>query len=351
MRKKYPWRNVVINEDVSILEATKVLNEGHLRIVLIIDKDFHLVGVISDSDIRRAVLNRISFEKTVCEIMVRSPVIAFTSNTDEEILELMKRTTFYEIPILDRNGKLVGLKCMEDILEPEPINNLVVIMAGGLGERLHPHTKVIPKPLIKIGDKPVLFILLDRLIECGFNNFVISISYKGEMIKKAVLDVEEYAPKVKFIEEEKRLGTAGALHFLEEKPDKSFLVINADLLTHVDYRAMLRLHSMENNDITIGIKEGRFQIPYGVVDLNSTKIVGLQEKPEHTYFINSGIYILNHDIIDGVPCNQFYDMTTMINEMSKNGKQIGSFPVHEYWLDIGTPEELLKAKKDYPIHF
>lgn len=344
-------QKVLIKKSFTIFEAVEVLNKSHLKVVLVVDENNSLLGIVNDGDVRRAVLNKVSFGSHVKEIMVRTPTVAFESNTDKEIFALMKRTYCYQLPILNDRGVVVDLRLLSEFLDVGFVDNLVVIMAGGLGERLHPLTETVPKPLIKIGGTSVLLILLRRLVDAGFNNFAISINYKAEMIKDVINADKEFSSKVVFIEEKERLGTAGSLSLLKNRPTKTFFVINADLLTLVDFKAMLQFHNFEQNDMTIGVKEEVYQIPYGAVELNNSKVIKITEKPKHSYFLNAGIYVLNPHVIDFVPFSQYYELTDLITDMINRGKVVGSFPVHEYWLDIGNHRELRKAKEDYIIHF
>jgi len=334
---------ICVSPILSISETIKVLNDGQLKIVLIVDPDVKLLGVVTDSDIRRAILNGISFDLPINTIMKKDPIVATPNMDDKQILSLMKKTGRYEIPIIDYYKKVVDLKSIDLLLEKKQ-NAEVVIMAGGLGTRLKPLTDIIPKPLVKIGGKSILFTLLDQLIMAGFQKISLTINYKADMIKEAILSIPAYSEVVTFVEEIKRMGTAGSLALID-KPSSSFLVMNADLLTNVDFSAMLRYHEMEKNQITIAAREEFFQIPFGVLNLDDQKVVNIQEKPAQTLFVNAGIYVIEPEILDQQFKNTFYDMTDLINDSIASGKKVGSFPIHEYWIDIGRHEDLQQALK------
>jgi len=336
---------ICVLPDVTIRQAVRMLNDGHQRIVLIVDDEFHLLGVVADSDVRRFILKGLSFDQPVREIMVREPVIAHLDMSDMVVLNLMQSTKCYEIPVLDGKQKIVGLKTL-DMLVAESQPTTVVIMAGGLGSRLMPLTENLPKPLVMIGDKPILFVLLDQLLAAGFTNIYLTINYKADMIRDAIASVPAYAQLVRFVEETERLGTAGALSLLPETPATPFFVINADLLTKMDFKAMLNFHKMEANHITMAVREEKYQIPLGVVRLLGGRVLGVDEKPVYTYFVNAGVYVVEPTLLQLIPVMRSYDMPELINAAIDNNKQVGSFPVYEYWLDVGGHSDLKRAQSD-----
>lgn len=337
---------ICVNKDLSIEKCVKVLNDGHCRIVLVVDDSQRLLGVVADSDIRRAILNKISLETPISEIMVKNPIVASIGMEDTEILSLMKRTKCYEIPLLDEKHIVVGLQTLDGLIGLEPKAE-VIIMAGGLGKRLLPITKNVPKPLVLVGGKPILFILIDKLINAGLKKITLALNYKADAIKDAIAAIPSYTNLVDFIEEEQRLGTAGALSLLKKTPVDPVFVMNADLLTAINFRAMLQFHETNQNQITMAVRTEEYQVPFGVVNLEGTRVVDIVEKPVYSYFANAGIYILQPEILSLVPNNSFYDMPNLIADAIKAGKQVGSFPLHEYWLDIGRPDELQKAQQDF----
>lgn len=336
---------ICVSPGASIRQAVQVLNDGHQRIALIVDRERRLLGVLADSDVRRSILNGLSFDQPVSEIMVREPVVAFSGMSDHAVLSLMQSTKCHEIPVLDDQRKVVDLKTIDMLVTDEPAAE-AVIMAGGLGTRLMPLTENLPKPLIPVGDKPILFLLLDQLIAAGFDHIYICLNYKAEMIRESVLGVPSYARLVHFVEEKERLGTAGALSILPETPSTPFFVINADLLTKIDLKAMLRFHNMEGNNMTMAVRKEKYQIPFGVVKFQDGEVLGIEEKPVQNYFTNAGVYVLDPAILELVPANTFYDMPNLINDAVAGQKQVGIFPVHEYWLDIGRRGDLERANED-----
>ncbi len=338
-------KDICIKSDLPIKDAVNILNNGHCRIVLVLDDENRLKGVVADSDIRRGILKNLSFDLPVSEIMVTEPIISSPDMDDRSLLSLMQLNKCYEIPILDADGKVVGLKT-NDTLIGQKLPADVVIMAGGLGTRLMELTKVTPKPLLPISGKPILFIILDQLIDAGFERIILALNYKADMVIDAVNSVSDYDGLVDFVIEKKRLGTGGALSLLEKPSSSSFFVINADLLTNVDFRAMLQFHEKEGNQLTVAVREEGHRLAFGIVELEGSKVLGIEEKPIKKYFVNAGIYVVDCSMMSFIPKDTFYDMPDLIKNLISHGKQVGSFPMHEYWLDIGRYDELEKAQKD-----
>jgi len=344
--------DIIISSTVSIMEAVETLNNAHLRIVLIADENRKLLGVVSDANVRRAILNKRDFADPVSDIMTTNPITASDKFGMEKVRELMQRTQLYEIPIIDDAGRIVDLKLIDDVLQEAREEDLTaVIMVGGLGSRLHGLTADTPKPLIKVGDRPIIFTLLDQLLNEGFTKIYLTLNYKGEMIREAVDAVPRFATAVHYIQEEKRLGTAGALKLLPMAPNKPFLVLNGDLLTKVAMGEMIRFHGIERNLLTVALIKERFHIPYGCAEVEGTRIIRLEEKPDHVAFINAGVYVLDPIILQNIPDDTYHDMTDVIDQVLAADMRVGSFPVHEYWLDIGRPSDLEKARSDYEKYF
>lgn len=328
-----------IRQAIHVLQATKG------RIVLVTSPKGRLIGVLADGDVRRAILRGVSLDLPVSQIMVRRPVVGSLDMSDADLICLMQSKNCYEIPILDGARRVVGLRNRTTLLQEEQKTE-VVIMAGGLSTRLRPLTHTTPKPLVHVGDRPILFILLDQLIQHGFCRITLSLHYMADLIKNAVRANPDYRKRVGFIYEKNRLGTAGALSLLKRRPAGPFLVINADILTKVNFNAMLHFHELEGNDMTVAVRNEQTQLPFGSIRLKGTRVVDIEEKPVHSYFANSGVYVLNPSVLRFVPKNSFYDMTDLISDLILAKRRVGSFPIHEYWLDIGRHEELAQAQKD-----
>ncbi len=346
-------RSLTVAPTLPIIDAVQVLNRAHKRIVAIVDEDGRLIGILTDSNIRHAVLDRIDFGRPVSEIMVRQPLTVPESTSEEQVLALMEKTTLYQIPALDECGRLVRIHFLDDLLHRRGRRapRVAVVMAGGPGERLRPLTDNTPKPLLTVGDRPILFVILDSLLAAGFDRIYITINYLAERIRDAVAATGRYSHVVSFIEEKERLGTAGALSLLPETPTEPFLVINADLLMRVALDEMVRFHEHEKNSVTVALKEESYIIPYGVATLEGTRIVGMKEKPEMKAFINAGVYVIDPLALGLIPRGSPFDMTDVIKATIEAGRRVGCFPVHEYWQDIGRPTQLEQARQDYSTVF
>lgn len=340
--------NICIGPDVSIKKAVQVLNEGHKRIALVVDPMMFLLGVVADSDIRRALLAGLSLEEPVSSIMVPKPVIATTGMSDPDLLELMTQTHCFELPVLNSQGQVVGLKTIQDVIS-SPTSMVAVIMAGGRGQRLQPLTDSIPKPLIEVGGKPIIFHLLDQLIEAGITKVFLAVNYKSEMIKHAVSGIEKYSLICEYLEEEEFLGTAGALSLLPGDIASPVLVLNGDLITGMDIGAMLRSHSTEKNSMTIALREYELSLPFGVAQIDNGQVSGIVEKPTHRFFVSAGVYIVSTEILSLVTKNKRFDMPDLINQACGSGKKVGSFAVFEYWRDVGEKSSLERAQLDFEL--
>lgn len=341
--------SVLVGPTDPIDKVLAVLNDAHRRIAIVVDDARRILGVVTDSNFRHAMLSRKDFGSPVGDIMTRSPITVTADMTHDQVLHLMERTHCHEVPVIDRAGAVTGLLLIEDLLHQRnaPVPRVAVIMAGGLGERLRPLTEQTPKPLVNVGGRPILFAILDHLLAAEFDRIVISVNYLAEAIVDAVRAVPGYARVVEFVREDDRMGTAGALTLLPELPADPFLVMNGDLLTNIDFRGMLRFHRHESNAVTIALREERVRIPYGVAQLEGTRVVGLREKPEYSHFINTGVYVVDPAMVSLLDQGTYSDMPTLIERAIAADKRVGCFPVHEYWLDIGERKQLDQADRDF----
>lgn len=340
-------KNLIITESSTIKEALKVIDAGAIRIALVINDKNELLGTLSDGDIRRGLLRNLSLDDSIKDLYFKNPIIASIHDSNEKIIQKAISKQVYQIPIIDEDGKLVDIVNLATLLNITKKRNRVILMAGGLGTRLRPLTEDIPKPLLKVGNKPILETIIKRFSEHGFVNITISLNYKGEMIKDYFGDGSNFGVNIDYIEENIRLGTAGALSLIENKPTESFFVMNADLLTDVNFSHLLDFHSYSNSDATMCVREYEYQVPYGVIETEDSCISSIVEKPIHKFFVNAGIYILSPKVFEYIPKNEFYDMPTLFNTLIKKDKKVISFPIHEYWLDIGRMSDFEQAQSEY----
>lgn len=343
------WKDCLLGEDAKILDAARVIDSTFAKIAIIVNKENVLLGCVTDYDVRKAVLRGISMSETsVNEIMSKQPKTALEGLSDTIIHKMFLYRNVRQLPIVNRDNIVCGLKTLWEY-ETRNIKraNPVVLMAGGLGTRLRPLTDNCPKPLLKIGGKPILEIILENFIQQGFYNFYISVNYKAEMIEKYFGDGSNYSVSINYLKENKRLGTAGALSLLPESLKEAVIVMNGDLLTKVDFNQLLDYHIYRNADATMCVREYSYQVPYGVIDIDNLEIKMLREKPSYTFFVNAGMYVLQPDIIKEIPHDTFFDMTDLFNLNIQKKKRNLAFPIREYWIDVGRMEDFERASEEF----
>lgn len=345
------WKSSIINPSTPIIDAIKIIDDASLQIALVVDEKMHLLGTVTDGDIRRAILTNISLNTPVKEIMFGKPTVVSQNVTKDEIIEIIQRSELRQIPVVDETGMLVDLKILVEMISEQRLDNWVVLMAGGLGKRLGQLTQERPKPLLKVGDKPVLETILNNFREQGFYSFFISVNYMSGMIEEYFGNGAGFGVEIKYIREEEKLGTAGALSLLPEQPKQPFIVMNGDLLTKVNFSHLLDSHKNNKAMATMCVRKCDFQVPFGVVNIEHNKLISLVEKPVHSFFINSGIYVLAAETIKHIPAKTYFDMTTLFEKLLEQEIKTSVFPIHEYWLDIGKMDDYKRAAVDYQKYF
>ena len=339
--------NIKLNLSSTVKEALQIIGDGAMQIAIIVNEKGNLYGTISDGDIRRGLLNGLDLNSSIKSIIFKTPTIAKISDTKEVILKLALSKKLHQIPIVDAGGKVLGIQVIEELIKPKEKKNKVVLMVGGLGTRLRPHTESIPKPMLKVGNKPILQTILEKFVEYGYTNIIMCTNYKSHIIKDFFADGKEFGVNIEYIQEEKRMGTAGALSLLKDKPCNPFFVMNGDLLTTLNFEHLHKFHTSNKSLGTMCVQEYKFQIPYGVVNIENSKILSIKEKPTHKFFVNTGIYMLSPEVLDYVPQNQFFDMTSLFEKIISANKNVIPFPIQEYWLDIGQTKQFKKANEEY----
>lgn len=341
------WKKTLISPSQPIAEAMRIIDTSALQIALVIDENSRLVGVVTDGDIRRGILKGMKLEQPVSSIMSRNFTSAKATSSREEIIELMKNRDLHQIPVLDEQGCVIDLKILVDLINIPRTDNWVVLMAGGLGTRLQPLTYDFPKPLLKVGNKSILEIILDSFIKYGFKRYFIAVNYKAKMIEDHFGDGSRWGIQIEYLRENKELGTAGALSMLPDKPKTSLIVMNADLMTKVNFQQLLDFHSAHRASGTMCVQNYHFQVPYGVVNINQQYIIGIDEKPSHRFFVNAGIYVLEPNVLSFLQPDSYLDMTSLFEKVMSEGLETVAFPLREYWLDIGRISDYEKANGDY----
>ena len=339
--------NLKLKQNATIKEALEIIDKAAMQIALVIDEDDKLIGTITDGDIRRGFLKGLNLDSSIESVIFKTPTIAKISDTKEEILKLALSKKLHQIPIVDDAGKIVGIQEIEELIKPKEKTNKVVLMVGGLGTRLRPLTENTPKPMLKVGNKPILQTIVEKFAEYGYTNIVMCVNYKSHIIQDYFGDGSEFGVSIEYILEEQRMGTAGALSLLKSKPTEPFFVMNGDLLTNVNFEHLHNFHLSNNSMGTMCVREYDFQVPYGVVNIDGSKILSIEEKPVQKFFVSAGIYMLSPDVLKYIPNNEFYDMPTLFEKLISEKQNAISFPLREYWLDIGRIEEYKKANDEY----
>ena len=346
------WRKTIVGVDGSVADAIAALDRGALQICLVLAADGVLVGTITDGDVRRGLLGGTPLNGPLSSIMRRTPLVALAGDTPAHMLDLMRQRDIRQLPVVDAAGRVTELVLLERLLAaPAKRDNLVVLMAGGMGTRLRPLTEDTPKPLLKVGSKPILETIIETFAAQGFHRFAIAVNYKAEMIKAHFEDGDNWGVDISYIEESQRLGTAGPLSLLPERPELPMVVMNGDLLTKVDFPALLDFHAESGADATMCVREYDFQVPFGVVDIKDHRITGLVEKPVHSVFVNAGIYALSPVLLDLLPKGAFFDMPDLFTTAIAQGRTTVAFPVREYWMDIGRIDDFERANGEFAHHF
>lgn len=341
------WKKTVLDQEALISDAIRILDEVALRIVLVVDEQQVLVGTVTDGDIRRGLIKRIALSDPVTSIMNRTPITVTTDNTRESILALMQRLEILQVPVVDAKKRVKHVEFLQELTGRPSHNNPVLLMAGGFGKRLHPLTVDTPKPMLKVGRKPILESIIQQIINSGFHNLYISIHYKGDLVRNYFGDGSRWGAKIEYLEEESPLGTGGALSMLpNDGSNLPVLLMNGDLLTSIDFGRMLTFHDEHKADITMCVREFKLEIPYGVVNVRDQEIVGIQEKPVEKYFANAGIYVLSRNVISNQDHGERVDMPELVTKQLSSGKKVSAFPIHEYWLDIGLMKQYEQAQID-----
>lgn len=318
---------------------------------LVVDRQRRLLGTVTDGDIRRGLLRGLTTDAPVSEIMNTTPRVFRFGEPQGDVLAFMRRERVQHVPVVDFAGRVVDLLTIDLLLQPQPQDMPVILMAGGEGRRLRPLTASTPKPMLEVGGRPILETILRRLAASGFANFHISVNYRAEMIQDHFGDGAAFGVNVQYIEESAPLGTAGPLGLLPRHIDKPVLVMNGDVLSKVEPARMISFHTQNRGVATMGVREHEVQVPYGVVDIENHQIVGLREKPIERYYINAGIYILSPEARDLIPAGDACDMPDLFAACQAANLKTLAFPVREYWVDIGQPDDFRRANDEFSSIF
>lgn len=331
----------------SIHEVIRIIDKNKTGIALVTSDNGELIGTVTDGDIRRCMISGCDFKNKCADIMNKNPITATKSDTKSKLHKLIKQHRIRHIPIIDENRVPFDLYDTHNFFNHYQDKNIAVIMAGGEGTRLRPITNNMPKPMIKIGDQPLLEQIIKKLEKNNFKKIYITVNYMAESIENYVGDGKEFGVQIEYIRETKKLGTAGALSLIETDSDKPFLVMNGDVITEINFSSLLEFHKIHRSALSMAATVYKVNIPYGVVNLANYFVTKIEEKPLKRFFCNAGIYMIDQEVIEMIPKNGYYDMTDLVTQTLKSGLPVMAFPVHEKWIDIGNKEDLEKAMQDW----
>jgi dTDP-glucose pyrophosphorylase len=341
------WRMCLLPLDSSVQGAIQSLDHSGLQIVLVVEGEGTLVGTITDGDIRRGLLRGVSLSSPLAEILHRDPMIVPPALGHEAVLQLMQVNRIHQLPVVDEARQVVGLYIWDELQTPIVHKNTMVIMAGGKGTRLRPHTENCPKPMLPVGGKPMLEHIIERARADGFERFVVAVHYLGHMVEEYFGDGSKWKVRIDYLREREPLGTGGALSLLSPRPDAAFLVTNGDVLTDVRYSEILDFHQRQASAATMAVRAHEWQHPFGVVRTEGMNIVGFEEKPVYRTHVNAGIYVFEPRALDLLEPHAHCDMPTLFERLQARAERTIVYPMHEPWLDVGRPADLEQARNEH----
>lgn len=339
------WREALLPATATFAQAIRCLDASALQIVLAVSDHDELLGTITDGDIRRGLLRGLDLNSSIESIMFREPLVVPPQLGRDTVLQLMQANKIHQLPVVDAGRRVVGLHLWDDLLAPQQRPNMMVIMAGGRGSRLRPHTENCPKPLLPVGGKPMLEHIIERARSEGFRHFVLAIHYLGHMIEDHFGDGSKWQVRIEYLREAQPLGTAGAVSLMKPAPGLPFLVSNGDVLTDVRYGELLDFHSRHRAAATMAVRQHEWQHPFGVVRTKGVDIVGFEEKPITRSHINAGIYVLEPTALESLREGEYCDMPTLFSRLQEKAARTIVYPMHEPWLDVGRVEDYDAANR------
>lgn len=342
-----------VSADSTIRQVIACIEKNTAKIALVVNEDTQLLNTVTDGDVRRAMLAgtdldepvKLLQERKLASSQYKQAVTAPLGTDTDELLQLMRERDVRQVPLVDEKQSVVRLVTLRELIADDTLPIQAVVMAGGSGTRLRPLTENLPKPMVPVGGRPMLERIIEQLRDAGVSRVMVTTHYKSELISNHFGDGHGFGVNISYVEEDKPMGTAGGLSQLEPSDDP-ILVINGDILTRIDFRAMLDFHVEHKAEMSVAVRRHETQIPYGVIETEDEKITQVLEKPIVNHFINAGIYLLNPAVFKLIPENDSYDMPELINRLINDGRTVISFPVREYWLDIGQHKDYMRAEED-----
>lgn len=331
---------------MTVRECIEVIDRNKHGIALVVDTGGRLIGTVTDGDIRRFTLANRSLDETVESVMWKTPLTARADAGEAEIRELMHKKLVRNIPLVDEAGRPVRIVNQADLLGEEDGVHVAVLMVGGEGKRLMPITETVPKPMVHVADKPILESIVTSLKEAGIVRLYLAINHMGEVIEEYFGDGSAFGVEISYIREDQKLGTVGALSLLPELPTTPILVMNGDVVTRTKLMRLLDYHKHHRCVMTVAATRYSFEVPLGVLDVKGHYLLGLVEKPQQHFLCNAGIYVINPEVVSLIPSGVEFNTTDLINELVRKGLPVTTFPIHEYWVDVGQVDDLKRARRD-----
>lgn len=345
------WERALVAPDMTLREALMSIDQAGCQMVMVVDADRRLLGTLSDGDARRALLKGLTLEDKVASAMYRQPTVARGRDDRASILAMMRQRGLHQIPLVSEEGRVVGLKVVDDFLTRPVRENWVVIMAGGLGSRLSELTQDTPKPMLKVGSRPLLETIVRSYAAQGFRHFYLAVNYKAEQIEQHFGDGSSLGIDIRYLREDKRMGTAGALGLLSQRPTLPIVVTNADLLTKEDFGQMVDQHDEHGADATMAVRDYEMQVPFGVVRANNGYIEAIEEKPVQRFMVSAGIYVLSPHVLELLPKGEFHDMPSLFESVTRSRLKARCHHINGYWLDIGRLPDYERANLEFRDFF
>lgn len=340
------WRKIIVTHHQTLLETMKIIDKSSLQFAVVVDENRRLLGTVTDGDIRRGILRGEGLDVPITSIMNSNPISAKVEQNPYKYTQLMKSKNLKQLPIIDEYNRIIDILFMDKLGAPTN-KNTVVLMLGGLGTRLRPLTNDIPKPMLRVGNKPILETIIEGFKQFGYSHFIFSVNYKKEVIQEYFQNGTAFDVTIEYVEEEKRMGTAGALSLIRNRPTMPFFVMNGDLLTQINFEQLMDFHIEHKSIATMCVREYEYQIPYGVIETEGTNLLTIKEKPTYRNFVNAGIYVFNPEVFEYIPQNEFYDMPKLFEQLIQKSRKTSVFPIREYWLDIGQINDFNRANNEF----
>lgn len=342
---------ISIPPDTPLKAALETIDAGRRQIALVVDENKRLLGTLTDGDVRRALLAGVALDDQVSRAMNAAPTTLSAQKRPSAIRRLMRQTGFQHVPLLDGEGRLCDLATQADLFGTVARRTRVVLMAGGLGTRLRPLTETVPKPMLPVGGKPLLEQIVLAFADQGFERFTISVNYRGEMVRDHFGDGSSFGVEIEYVEEDRRMGTAGALSLLPKRPESPFIVMNGDLLVDLAFERLLEFHAEKDAAATLVVREWTHQVPYGVVRIEDDLMIGIEEKPVQSFYVNGGVYVISPDALDHLEPGQPCEMPDFLTRVASGGGRVAAWPLRDYWRDVGRIDDLEAARSEFPDVF